>query len=84
MNKDRAFHELVMLVYRARVFVWEQEETRNPVECGRQRAWLDAAHRLLKDTQSFVPSVEQLKQWEQERRVESGWKPNLTPNPVEG
>jgi hypothetical protein len=53
MNKDRAFHELVMLVCRARVFVWEQEETRNPVECGRQRAWLDAAHRLLKDTQSF-------------------------------
>lgn len=74
MTKDRAFHEAIELICKARVVISEQVEDSSVGRfyLDRQVEWLRDADRLLKTTDEFIPPISELLKWEQERRAESG------------
>lgn len=77
MTKDRALHEAIELICKARVVISEQVEDCVEPSVDRQIEWLRDADRLLKTTDEFIPPLSELLKWEQERRNESGWGDNI-------
>ena len=73
MSPERAIHELRCWAFNVRVLLWDFQEC-NP-ENGRVNARLEELDSIIKSTEIFKSTSEQLKLWEQERRKESGWKP---------
>jgi len=63
-SKDRIFHELVELACRFRVILWEIKEDNNPEDIGRELAILESIEKLLAEAEPFIPTAEQLKEWE--------------------
>jgi hypothetical protein len=71
MTKERAIHELRTALIQALVVVDYDAEDGYPLATARARNVRD----VLKATDEFQPTKEQLKQWSAERRQESGWVP---------
>lgn len=67
-DKDRLFHELVVLVTGMRTCLLDVIEDSDGQLVSRELARVEEADALLKACEAHTPKIEQLKEWEQQRK----------------